>query len=88
MQVICDHGITPRTPYLQEDLVHFIRNLEPLQKCYHNLEQGIGDKLLLRLCGYKLGLRNCTQFKKRALQFGSRIAIPKQNANDISQYLK
>lgn len=87
-RVICDHGVTPRTPFLQENFIHFIRNLKPLQKCYHKLQQGIGDKLLLRLCGYKLGLRDCTHLKKRAIQFGSRIAIAKQNAMDVSKYLE
>lgn len=86
-RVIGDHGATARSPYLEEDLVHFVRSLPPHQKCYHALEQGVGDKLLLRLCGFRLGLRNAASLKKRAMQFGSRIADRKQNAKDISQVL-
>lgn len=86
-RVIGDHGVTARSPYLEERLVNFIRSLKPYQKCYHALEQGIGDKLLLRLCGFRLGLRKATSLKKRAMQFGSRIADSKQNATDISQSL-
>lgn len=86
-RTICDHGITSRAPFVQEDLTHFVRNLKPLQKCYHALEQGVGDKLLLRFCGFKLGLVNCAVFKKRALQFGSRIADSRQNAKDVSNLI-
>lgn len=86
-RVIGDHGVTARSPYLEEDLVHFVRGLKPYQKCYHALEQGIGDKLLLRLCGFRLGLRDAARLKKRAMQFGSRIADRKQNAKDTSQML-
>lgn len=86
-RVIGDHGITARSPYLEEEFVYFVRSLKPYQKCYHALEQGVGDKLLLRLCGFQLGLRNVTTLKKRAMQFGSRVADGKQNAKDTSQTL-
>lgn len=86
-RTICDHGVTSRAPFVQEDLTHFVRNLKPLQKCYHALEPGVGDKLLLRFCGYKLGLVNCAVFKKKALQFGSRIADSRQNAKDVSNLI-
>lgn len=86
-RVIGDHGVTARSPFLEEHLVYFIRSLRPYQKCYHALEQGVGDKLLLRLCGFRLGLKEVTSLKKRAMQFGSRIADRKQNAKDISESL-
>lgn len=86
-RVIGDHGVTARSPYLEEKLVHFLRSLKPYQKCYPILEQGVGDKLLIRLCGFRLGLRGVTSLKKRAMQFGSRIADSKQNAKDISESL-
>ena len=86
-RVIGDHGITVRAPYVQEEFSKFVRNLEPYQKCYHRLDQGVGDKLLLRLCAFNLGLRDVTVMKKRALQFGSRIADSKQNAKDKSLLL-
>lgn len=87
-RMIGDFGVTGRSPYLEERFVRFVRSLDAEQKCYHALEQGVGDKLLLRFSGYLLGLREVTWFKKRAMQFGSRIADPKQNADDISIYLK
>lgn len=86
-RVIGDHGVTARSPYLEEELVHFVRSLKPYQKCYPALEQGVGEKLLLRLCGFRLGLREATVLKKRAMQFGSRVADSKQNAKDISESL-
>lgn len=86
-RVIGDHGATARSPYLEEKLVYFIRSLKPYQKCYPILEQGVGDKLLIRLCGFRLGLQGVTSLKKRAMQFGSRIADSKQNAKDISESL-
>lgn len=62
-----------------------MRNLKASQKCYHALEQGVGDKLVLRLCGSQLGLNEVTYLKKRAMQFGSRVADRKQNAKDVSE---
>ena len=86
-RVVADHGKTARAPYIEEEVVNFVANLSVSQKCCFDLEQGVGDKLLLRLCGYKLGLRYSAALKKRAAQFGSRIANKNQNAKDISIYL-
>ncbi|XP_053658035.1 asparagine synthetase domain-containing protein CG17486 [Anopheles marshallii] len=87
-RVISDNGVTPRTPYLQEDFIALVRSLKASQRCYHPLGLGIGDKLILRLCAYKLGLTQACMQRKRALQFGSRIADRKQNASDRSTYLE
>jgi asparagine synthetase B (glutamine-hydrolysing) len=87
-RVIGDNGITVRAPFVEEDFVSFARNLEPFQRCFPALDEGVGDKLLLRLCAYKLGLKNCCQFRKRALQFGSRIADSRQSAKDKSNFLQ
>lgn len=87
-RVISDNGVTPRTPYLQEDFIALVRSLKASQRCYHPLGPGIGDKLVLRLCAYKLGLKQASVLRKRALQFGSRIADRKQNATDRSAYLE
>lgn len=86
-RVIGDFGITARSPFLEENFIHFVRSLRAHQKCYHTLEQGVGDKLLLRLCAKLLGLCTASHLRKRAMQFGSRIADPKQNAKDISNVL-
>lgn len=86
-RVIGDRGITARSPYVEEDLSSLVRNLEASQKCLHTLQQGVGDKLLLRLCGHQLGLSRSCSLPKRALQFGSRVADSRQNAKDKSTAL-
>ncbi|XP_055909727.1 asparagine synthetase domain-containing protein CG17486 [Eupeodes corollae] len=83
-RVIADNKKTSRAPFIQEDITHFVRNLKPEQRCCFALEQGVGDKLFLRLSGYQLGLRSSIKLKKRAIQFGSRIANKNQNAKDLS----
>ncbi|CAH0726032.1 unnamed protein product, partial [Brenthis ino] len=86
-RVISDHGRQPRLPYLDEDFTEFVLNLKPWLKCFPSskLECGIGDKLILRLVAFYLGLNNVTILPKRALQFGSRIANKKEKGNDISK---
>lgn len=86
-RVIADNGITVRAPFIEENFVNFVRRLKPLQRCFPALPEGVGDKLLLRLCAHKLGLKNCSKFRKRALQFGSRIADKRQSAKDKSLLL-
>lgn len=87
-RVISDHSMTPRTPYLQEEVIELVRSLKANQRCNLNLEAGVGDKLFLRLCAQKLGLKRCCFLKKRALQFGSRIADSRQKADCISTYFQ
>lgn len=87
-RVIADNGITVRCPFVEENFVNFVQQLKPLQRCYPALPEGVGDKLLLRLSAFKLGLQNCSTFKKRALQFGSRVADKRQSAKDTSKVLK
>lgn len=86
-RVIGDHGITVRSPFVEERLSSMVRQLAASQKCFHTLPAGIGDKLLLRLCGHRLGLRSACSLPKRALQFGSRVADSRQNATDKSNAL-
>ncbi|XP_013201210.2 asparagine synthetase domain-containing protein CG17486 [Amyelois transitella] len=86
-RVICDHGRQPRMPYLDEEFSKFVLGLKPWLRCFpaENLENGIGDKLILRLVAYKLGLIEAAILPKRALQFGSRIANKKEKGSDFSK---
>ncbi|CAG9764990.1 unnamed protein product [Ceutorhynchus assimilis] len=88
-RVVSDHGRQLRTPYLDENVVEFVRGLECWEKTYpsETLPQGVGEKILLRSLASHLGLRGAAVLKKRALQFGSRIANAKENAHDISHRL-
>ncbi|XP_052854736.1 asparagine synthetase domain-containing protein CG17486 [Drosophila gunungcola] len=87
-RVIADNGKTARSPFIEENFVKFIRSLEAYQKCCFSFPEGVGDKLLLRLYGYQIGLREVVFLRKRAMQFGSRIANKKQNASHLSENLK
>ncbi|VEN57632.1 unnamed protein product [Callosobruchus maculatus] len=88
-RVVSDHGRQLRTPYLDEEVVNFVRNLKLWEKTYPSktVPQGFGDKLLLRCLAYKLGLKQVSRFKKRALQFGSRIANKNEKAHEMSTRL-
>ncbi|PZC81189.1 hypothetical protein B5X24_HaOG213290 [Helicoverpa armigera] len=86
-RVICDHGRQPRMPYLDEDFTSYILQLKPWLRCFpsEDLGIGIGDKLMLRLVAFNLGLTEAVILPKRALQFGSRIANKKEKGSDISK---
>ncbi|KAF2894958.1 hypothetical protein ILUMI_11191 [Ignelater luminosus] len=88
-RVVSDHGRQLCMPYLDEDVVEFVRNLSCWERTCptKDLPHGLGEKILLRSLAYYLGLKNAAYFKKRALQFGSRIANSKENANDVSPRL-
>nr|CAI5852218.1 unnamed protein product [Callosobruchus analis] len=88
-RVVSDHGRQLRTPYLDEEVVNFVRSLNPWEKTFPSktVPQGVGEKLLLRCLAYKLGLKQVSRFKKRALQFGSRIANKNEKAHEMSTRL-
>jgi len=73
-RVISDHSREARLPYLDENVINYLNSLPIWMKVNLNLERGKGEKLLLRLVGQKLSLINASTYKKRAIQFGSRIA--------------
>ncbi|XP_044585168.1 asparagine synthetase domain-containing protein 1, partial [Cotesia glomerata] len=89
-RVISNHGRQSRLPYLDENVIQYVKRLKPWDRCYptEKMPPGFGDKLLLRLLAFKIGLQETASFPKRAFQFGSRIANSKQNANDISNWLR
>jgi asparagine synthetase B (glutamine-hydrolysing) len=73
-RVLCDHGIAPRFPFLDENVVQFFNSLRMEDKMDFRLKRGVGDKLLLRALSYRMGIRKTASEPKRAIQFGSRIA--------------
>ncbi|KAL3312547.1 Asparagine synthetase domain-containing protein 1 [Cichlidogyrus casuarinus] len=83
-RMISDHGREGRFPFLDENLVSFLRSVPLTQKMDLTLPQGQGDKRLLRLVAdqfLNLGHSTCDSTTipaawqpKRAMQFGSRIA--------------
>lgn len=73
-RIISSHGRESRLPYLDEDVVSFLNKLPVWSKADLNLPRGVGEKILLRVVAWSLGLRRSALFPKRAIQFGSRIA--------------
>jgi len=88
-RIISDHGCQGRLPYLDESVVSYVSSLQPWERCYPKpaFPPGVGDKLLLRLVAWKLGLHYAAGLPKRAFQFGSRIANSKEKASDVSARL-
>lgn len=89
-RVICDHGRQPRMPYLDEEFAEFVIHLKPWLKCFpsKHLGHGLGDKLMLRLVAYNIGLMEVSTFPKRALQFGSRVANKNEKGCDKSFFFR
>jgi asparagine synthetase B (glutamine-hydrolysing) len=71
---ISDHGKEARFPFLDEDVVNFLSSIELNSICDMDRQQGIGDKMILRLIAKMIGVKECSHLVKRAIQFGSRIA--------------
>lgn len=73
-RVISSHGKETRHPFLSLSVVSFLAQLPVHIKMDPRLEQGVGDKMLLRLAARKVGLVEASTRKKRAMQFGSHSA--------------
>ncbi|CAM9789093.1 unnamed protein product [Scytosiphon promiscuus] len=71
---IADHGREARFPFLDDDVVGYIRSLPLRHVCTMDEPAGYGDKKILREVASHLGLESCRSLPKRAIQFGSRIA--------------
>lgn len=73
-RVLSDTSKEARYPYLDNDVVHFLHNMDLDKICDYNLAPGQGDKRILRDVAKRLGLEAASSAVKRAIQFGSRIA--------------
>ncbi|KAG8924498.1 hypothetical protein FRC01_011421 [Tulasnella sp. 417] len=73
-RVISSNGKETRYPFLSLSVVSFLAKLPVETKVNPALEEGRGDKMLLRMLAEKMGLVLASQRKKRAMQFGSRSA--------------
>jgi asparagine synthetase B (glutamine-hydrolysing) len=73
-RVISSHGKETRHPFLSLSVVSFLASLPVHMKLDPRLEDGLGEKMLLRLAANKVGLREAARRKKRAMQFGSHSA--------------
>jgi len=78
-RVLSDHGREARHPFLDERLLAACSNLPIALIAAANKENDLYslptyDKWLLRAVAVELGLHFAAKFKKRAIQFGTRIA--------------
>jgi len=71
---VSDHGREAWFPYLDENVVSFLQSLSLNDIVNFEEPPGIGDKKILRCAAKLLGLRECTEYVKRAIQFGTNIA--------------
>ncbi|CAF3347836.1 unnamed protein product [Rotaria sp. Silwood1] len=85
-RVISSLGKEVRFPYLDEQLVNYLRSIPIWHKADLRLARGIGEKYLLRyIARHYLSLEQSSKYPKRAIQFGSRIAkleSKKEKASD------
>ena len=73
-RIVSDHGVAPRFPFLDENLVNFLSKVPINLKSDYKFGRGRGEKLILRLVAHQMGLLSTATEPKRAVQFGSRIA--------------
>ena len=71
---ISDHGREAWFPYLDEEVVAYLHGLSLREIANLGEPLGSGDKMVLRKAAKSVGLTNCTELVKRAVQFGTRIA--------------
>ncbi|GMH90669.1 hypothetical protein TL16_g11835 [Triparma laevis f. inornata] len=70
---ISSGGKEARFIFLEDGFVEFIQSLDVTFIADFELGQGVGDKRILRRYAEELGLKECGNLVKRAMQFGSRI---------------
>ena len=84
--MISSLGKEVRFPFLDEQLVNYLRSIPIWFKADLRLARGIGEKYLLRYTArHYLSLEQSSKYPKRAIQFGSRVAkleSKKEKASD------
>ncbi|KAL1519079.1 hypothetical protein AB1Y20_003346 [Prymnesium parvum] len=73
-RMVSDWGREARHPFLDEEVMAFIRRTPLPLLCNLDLGFGEGDKQILRRAARLLGLSYSSYLQKRAIQFGTRIA--------------
>lgn len=79
-RIVSYHGKEARYPYLAANVVDFCARTPIWLKCDMRFDEGVGDKLVLRLLAARLGLTNASTLKKRAIHFGARTAKMELNS--------
>jgi len=70
---ICSfHAKELRFPFLDCELIKYVSNFE--LSCVTDMDSELGEKFSLRELAHKYGIHFAANLKKRAIQFGSRIA--------------
>lgn len=89
-RIVSDSGREARFPFLDENLVGFLNSLPIHLKANLEFPRGLGEKILLRLAAFHLGLRSAAILPKRAIQFGSRIAFTeiREKGSNVCSRLK
>ncbi|KAJ1961005.1 hypothetical protein GGI12_003490 [Dipsacomyces acuminosporus] len=73
-RIVSDSSKESRYPFLAANVVRFLSSVPLDRKMDMRYARGYGEKLLLRLLAYQLGLANASALAKRAIQFGARTA--------------
>ncbi|KAJ2081528.1 hypothetical protein H4R24_002256 [Coemansia sp. RSA 988] len=73
-RIISDNAKEARFPFLAANVVRFLSEIPLGRKMDMRYPRGMGEKLLLRLLAYRLGLVQASALAKRAIQFGARTA--------------
>ncbi|ORY88988.1 asparagine synthase-domain-containing protein [Leucosporidium creatinivorum] len=73
-RIISYWGKEVRYPFLAGHVIDFIARTPVWMKMDFRFEEGVGDKMLLRLLAKRLGLEVASAEKKRAIHFGARTA--------------
>ena len=79
-RIISSHGKEVRFPFLDRNVLELLLKMPVYYKTDPRLEREIGDKLLIRMLAYELGLKKTAREAKRAVQFGAKTAKMELNS--------